>query len=230
MAWQALHYQSHGKRRNQRSATTGGTSSSAQAPTATLQDDQPVTPPCSSYQVQDEWKPYLELGVPPPTPQELQLRARQKRQAEFGKLPNNEIGKELPLLSTAFHSLPLPTGFHFESNHFFICRRSTDLKDDPRVQPHHAETPDWSEFQGLNVIADRGYTGFSECLSNSVFPAVPARWAHYTNLDIPAYIYQREGKPVGAVFFAQDHQSGCTGVAFSEIVIVQLAVSLIELQ
>ena len=92
------------------------------------------------------------------------------------------------------------------------------------------KTPDWSEFQGLNVIADRGYTGFSEWLSNSVFPAVPARWAHYTNLDIPAYIYQREGKPVGAVFFAQDHQSGCTGVAFSEIVIVQLAVSFIELQ
>ena len=80
--------------------------------------------------------------------------------------------------------------------------------------PWWLPTPLWKHAErcGPRVVLlhyAEGYrASISILLSSST---VTGRWAHFTNLAKPAYIYQRDGLPVGAVFFAQDHKSGYGG-------------------
>ena len=163
------------------------------------------------------------------TSQSAGRRTRHLKRASFDEMPNPDIGSRPYYLSTAFKRLPQATGFYFHTAHFFYCYRTAVLDADPRVEPRLARIPDWSAFQDLTMIEEKGPPGFQQWLQNQVFAAIPGRWAHFTNLAKPAYIYQRDGLPVGAVFFAQDHSSGYCEVGFSEIVITQLAISFTEL-
>ena len=154
---------------------------------------------------------------------------RHLKRATFEEMPNPDIASRPYSLSTVFEHLPQATGFRFHTAHFFYCYRTTDFDTDPRVEPRLARIPDWSAFQDLTMIEEKGPPGFQQWLQHHVFAAIPGRWAHFTNLAKPAYIYQRDELPVGAVFFAQDHSSGYCEVGFSEIVITQMAISFTEL-
>ena len=147
------------------------------------------------------------------TSQSAGRRTRHLKRASFEEMPNPDIGSRPYYLSTAFKHLPQATGFYFHTAHFFYCYRTAVLDADPRVEPRLARIPDWSAFQDLTMIEEKGPPGFQQRLQNQVFAAIPGRWAHFTNLAKPAYIYQRDGLPVGAVFFAQDHSSGYCEVA-----------------
>ena len=155
-------------------------------------------------------------------------RPRAPRRANFDELPNPDIGNQQPELSTTFTYLPDATGIYFNAAYFFYCR-STNILGDPRLQPRLSRIPEWSEFQDLHLIEERGPPGFQQWLHDHVFAAIPRRWAHFTNLSIPAYIYQRNGIPAGAVFFAQDHSAGYEEVGFYDVVIIQLVISFTEL-
>ena len=157
------------------------------------------------------------------------VRTRHLKRATFEEMPNPDIGSGPYFISTAYEHLPQATGFRFPTAHFFYCYRTTDFDADPRFEPRLARIPDWSAFQDLTLIEKNGPPGFQQWLQQHVFAAIPGRWAHFTNLAKPAYIYQRDELPVGAVFFAQDHSSGYCEVGFSEIVITQLAISFAEL-
>ena len=176
--------------------------------------------PSSSTQQEDNKKSTLPNVV---------QRTRHLKRATFEEMPNPDIGSRPYSLSTAFEHLPQATGFRFPTAHFFYCYRTIDTDADPRFEPRLARIPDWSAFQDLTMIEENGPPGFQQWLQQHVFAAIPGRWAHFTNLAKPAYIYQRDELPVGAVFFAQDHSSGYCEVGFSEIVITQLAISFTEL-
>ena len=172
---------------------------------------------------------YVQEEAKKCTSQNAERRIRHLKRASFEEMPNPDIGSRPYYLSTAFKHLPQATGFYFHTAHFFYCYRTAVLDADPRVEPRLARIPDWSAFQDLTMIEEQGPPGFQQWLQNQVFTGIPGRWAHFTNLAKPAYIYQRDGLPVGAVFFAQDHSSGYCEVGFSEIVITQLAISFTEL-
>ena len=172
---------------------------------------------------------YVQENAKKCSSQNAERRTRHLQRASFEEMPNPDIGSRPYYLSTAFKHLPQATGFYFHTAHFFYCHRTAVLDADPRVEPRLARIPDWSAFQDLTMIEKLGPSGFQQWLQNQVFTGIPGRWAHFTNLAKPAYIYQRDGLPVGAVFYAQDHGSGYCEVGFSEIVITQLAISFIEL-
>ena len=112
-------------------------------------------------------------------------RTRHLKRATFEEMPNPDIGSRPYSLSTVFEHLPQATGFHFHTAHFFYCYRTTDFDADPRVEPRLARIPDWSAFQDLTMIEEKGPPGFQQWLQHHVFAAIPGRWAHFTNLAKP---------------------------------------------